>query len=103
MVVNMESVCSSVANVSSPQQQEASNNNASQQQQQHPQHSQQQQQQQQRSWYDSTSASFSQGLTSGTAAASDELADAYFKGQNYFSQMQGAYQGAKTQPISSPA
>ena len=51
------------------------------------------------SWYDQQAAA-----ASGAAAASltqaglatnsaDELADAYFKGQNYFSQMQGAYSG----------
>jgi len=40
-----------------------------------------------RSWYDAGGAS----AASGTSA--DELADAYFKGQNYFSQMQGAYHG----------
>ena len=45
-----------------------------------------------RSWYEQHTAS-----TSSSAAATtspDELADAYFKGQhNYFSQVQGAYQG----------
>ena len=41
-----------------------------------------------RAWYDSSG-----NFTQGAAATSDDLADAYFKGQNYFSQVQGAYQG----------
>lgn len=39
-------------------------------------------------WYDSSSV-----LAAQTSSSADELADAYFKGHNYFSQVQGAYQG----------
>ncbi len=43
-----------------------------------------------RSWYDHSSAA----AAAATVTSPDELADAYFKGQqNYFSQVQGAYQG----------
>ncbi len=35
----------------------------------------------------------SQDATAAAAAVADELAGAYFKGQNYFSHMQGAYHG----------
>ena len=47
------------------------------------------------SWYDaagSAAAAAAAGMP-GVAPAADDLADAYFKGQNYFSHMQGAYQG----------
>jgi hypothetical protein len=51
----------------------------------------QQQHHHHRAWYD-PSSSLQQQQQQSTSAA-DELADAYFKGQNYFSQVQGAYQG----------
>ena len=56
----------------------------------------------QNSWYEASSSSspstgngLGQGSADATAAAAvaDELAGAYFKGQNYFSHMQGAYHG----------
>ncbi len=43
------------------------------------------------SWYDHSAAT---AAASNAGASPDELADAYFKGQQtYFSQVQGAYQG----------
>jgi hypothetical protein len=46
-----------------------------------------------RSWYDASGGSAAASGSSAAGTSADDLADAYFKGQNYFSQMQGAYHG----------